>query len=121
MSADTIDRLVVAVVQRQDVEPLLAALRVRGYGATVLASAGGFLRRASVTLLIAVAAWQVRVVRELLRAHCQTREEYVTPLALTPEGYELEPVLVEVGGAVVFVLPIVRHERLHPPEAPGRR
>jgi uncharacterized protein YaaQ len=121
MTRDTIDRLVVAIVQQQDLEPLLAALRARGYGVTVLASTGGLLRRASVTLLIAVAAWQVRVVFKLLREHCQTREEYVTSPMLAPEGFEITPLLVEVGGAVVFVLPILRYEHLTPPGATGPR
>jgi uncharacterized protein YaaQ len=121
MTRSNVDRLVVAIVQQQDLEPLLAALRTRGYGVTVLASIGGFLRRASVTLLIAIATWQVRVVLKLLREHCQTREEYVAPPMLAPEGFEIAPLLVEVGGAVVFVLPIVRYEHLTPPGEPERR
>src|SRR5262245_4049424 len=107
--------LVVAILQRQDLEPLLAALRARGYRATILASTGGFLGRAGITLLIAVADWQVRVVRQLLVEHCHEREEWRVVAPEFPDAYASPPLPVLVGGAVVFVLPIVRHERLLPP------
>ena len=106
--------LVIAIIQRQDLEPLVAALRARDYRLTILASTGGFLGRASVTLLIAVADWQVRVVKRLLGEHCHEREAWTTIAPDIPEAYVLPPVSVMVGGAVVFVLPITRYERLVP-------
>lgn len=105
-------RLVVAIIQATDQEPLLAALSARGYGVTILATEGGFLRRANATLLIAVADWQVRIVRQLLREHCHRREEWAIPPLHSPDLVGATPVLVEIGGAVVFTLRIVRHERL---------
>jgi len=106
--------LVVAIIQRQDLEPLVAALRARDFRVTILASAGGFLGRASVTLLIAVADWQVRVVKRLLDEHCHEREVWTAIAPDVPEAYVLPPVSVMVGGAVIFVLPITRYERLLP-------
>ena len=110
-------RLIVAIIQAADREPLLAALNARGYGVTLLATEGGFLRRANVTLLIAVADWQVRVVRQLLREHCRRREAWATPTFDGPELLGATPILIEVGGAVAFTLRIVRYERLVPPPA----
>ena len=110
-------RLVVAIIQVADREPLLAALNARGYGVTLLATEGGFLRRANVTLLIGVADWQVRVVRQLLREHCRRREVWATPTFYGPEFLGATPILVEVGGAVAFTLRLVRYERLVPPPA----
>jgi uncharacterized protein YaaQ len=106
--------LVVAIIQRQDLEPLVAALRARDFRVTILASAGGFLGRASVTLLIAVADWQVRVVKRLLDEHCHEREVWTAIAPDVPEAYVLPPVSVMVGGAVIFVLPLARYERLLP-------
>lgn len=114
-------RLIFVVIQREDLEPLLAALRVRGYGVTILESAGGFLRRASVTLLIAVADWQVRVVIRLLREHCHTREEFAVPSGAGFEGLPFAPIPVTVGGAILFSLPLARMERLGLDDAPGKR
>ena len=106
--------LVVAIVQRQDLASLLAALLARGYRVTILASAGGFLGRASATLLLAVADWQVRVVKRLLAEHCHEREEWRPVAPAFAEGYAL-PLAVTVGGAVVFVLRLARYERLTTP------
>jgi uncharacterized protein YaaQ len=108
-------RLVVAIIQRQDLEPLLAALHSRAYRVTILASAGGFLGHSSVTLLVAVADWQVRIVRQLLGEHCHEREEWRAIAPEFPEAYLVPPLSVMVGGAIIFVLPIVRYERLLPP------
>lgn len=114
-------RLLFIVVQREDLEPLLDALRARGYGVTILESAGGFLRRASVTLLIAVEDWQVRVVLRLLREHCHTREEFAVPTGAGFEGLPFAPIPVTVGGAILFSLPLARVERLGPADAPANR
>jgi uncharacterized protein YaaQ len=113
-------RLLFVVVQRDDLEPLLAALRTRGYGVTILESAGGFLRRASVTLLLAVEDWQVRVVIRLLREHCHTREEFAVPPGAGFEGLPFAPIPIAVGGAVLFALRLARIERLGLVGAPGQ-
>lgn len=104
--------LVLAIIQRQDLAPLLVALRAHGYAATVLSTTGGFRRRPTATLLIAVADWQVRIVRGLLVAHCQERQEWrvVAPEHLDPHALPDPSVLV--AGAIMFVMRIVRHERL---------
>lgn len=112
-------RLLFVVIQRDDLEPLLAALRTRGYGVTILESAGGFLRRASVTLLLAVEDWQVRVVIRLLREHCHTREEFAVPPGAGFEGLPFAPIPIAVGGAVLFALRLARIERLGLTDTPG--
>jgi uncharacterized protein YaaQ len=50
----------------------------------------------------------------LLESNCRTREQYVNPMPpdAAPIGSFLPtPIAVEVGGAVVFVLPVERFER----------
>jgi uncharacterized protein YaaQ len=60
-------RLVIAVVERRAATAAMERLRAAGYGATRLASSGGFLRRGNTTLFTGVEDDQVDAVLELLR------------------------------------------------------
>lgn len=111
-------KLIVAVVQGKDVDALLDALRAKGYRATQINSSGGFLRENNVTILTGVQDHQVPNVFRLIRENCYTRTQYVNPLLpiMEPgEFYMPSPVEVQVGGATVFVLDVVRYERIMPP------
>ena len=113
-AANTEMKLVVAVVQEGDVSALLAALRAAQIGATEIAT-GGFRRGATSTVLIGVPAEQVATVRALVSQHCGRRHRLHLPYAsaLDPSPLAMpERFDVEVGGAVLFVRPIVRFERL---------
>ena len=108
-------KLVIAVVQGNDAEPLVAALVDKGYRATQINSAGGFLRERNVTLLIGVADDQVDAVREIVRNNCHSRTRFVNPLMPIVEPGEFyipNPVEVMVGGATMFVVNVERYERL---------
>lgn len=108
-------KLVVAVVQGKDAEGLMGALRQGNYRATQINSSGGFLRENNVTIMTGVNDAQVPDVFRLIRENCYTRTQYVNPLLpiMEPgEFYMPSPVEVQVGGATVFVLPIVRYERI---------
>lgn len=111
-------KLVVAVVQGKDAEALLDALRENGYRATQINSSGGFLRENNVTVMTGVEDAQVPDVFRLIRDNCYTRTQYVNPLLpiMEPgEFYMPSPVEVQVGGATVFVLPVLRYERILAP------
>ena len=100
-------KLVIAVVQDQDVNKLLAHLSESGHGATKLASTGGFLRQGNTTLLIGVEQNQVEQVVELIKDTCHSRKQLVTPMAAVGRSlnsYMPNPIEVSVGGATVFVL-----------------
>jgi len=108
-------KLVIAVVQGKDAETLLDALTRRGFRATQINSAGGFLRESNVTLLIGVQDERVNEVREIVRENCHSRTRFVNPLMpiVEPgESYVPSPVEVLVGGATMFVVPVERYERL---------
>ena len=108
-------KLVIAVVQGNDAEPLLAALVKEGFRATQINSAGGFLRERNVTLLIGVADNKVDAVREIVRNNCHSRTRFVNPLMPIVEPGEFyipNPVEVLVGGATIFVVNVERYERL---------
>ena len=58
---------------------------------------------------------QVAAVLEIVRAHCTSRTQTVSPMPPIMEPGEFfmpYPLEVEVGGATVFVLPVERFERL---------
>lgn len=109
-------KLVFAVVQGSDAEPLLEALTTRGYRATQINSAGGFLRERNVTLLIGVPDEHVVDVQTIVRQNCHARTRFVNPLMpiVEPgEFYVPNPVEVLIGGATMFVVNVERYERLN--------
>jgi len=117
-------KLVMAVVQGKDVEGLMSALRAANYRATQINSSGGFLRENNVTVMTGVDDTQVPDVFRLIHDNCYTRTQYVNPLLpiMEPgEFYMPNPVEVQVGGATVFVLPVVRYERIMPQAAGSAR
>lgn len=108
-------KLVIAVVQGSDADPLLDALMRQGFRATQINSAGGFLRERNVTLMIGVQEEHVADVREIVKRNCHSRTRFVNPLMpiVEPgEFYVPNPVEVLVGGATLFVVAVERYERL---------
>lgn len=108
-------KLVLAIVQREDTGTLIDALTEKGYRATRINTAGGFLKEGNATVLVGVDDQQVDEVLSLVEANCNTRTQYINPLppVMEPgEFYMPYPVEVQVGGATVFVLDVDRYERL---------
>lgn len=108
-------KLIMAVIQAKDAEALLAGLTSRGFRATQINSAGGFLRESNVTLLVGVQPAYVADVVRIIRENCHARTQFVNPLIpiMEPgEFYIPTPIEVEVGGATVFVVGVERYERV---------
>lgn len=105
-------QLLVAVVQSVDADPLIQGLMAQGIRATRIDSVGSFLAQGNVTVLMGVEETQVKQALEVLAATCRTRRSYVS--TMTPglpdaphiSSGVLVPLEVEVGGAVVFSLPV---------------
>ncbi len=68
-------KLVVAIVQKDDADAAAAALMDAGHRLTRIDTAGGFLRRGSITLLIGAAAPRLPEVLALLQANCRPHAE----------------------------------------------
>jgi uncharacterized protein YaaQ len=108
-------KLVIAIVQDEDVDALLGGLRDARFGATKIGSSGGFLRSGNSTVLIGVEEGQVDAVLDIIQQHCHRRTQLALPyspalepgLLYVPDRFE-----VEVGGAIVFVQSVDRFERL---------
>ncbi|CCF83339.1 cyclic-di-AMP receptor [Nitrolancea hollandica] len=108
-------KLIFAVIQGKDVENLLTALREAGYRSTQINSAGGFLRENNVTVLIGVDDLEVPDIVRIIKQNCYSRTQYVNPLLpiMEPgEFYMPDPVEVQIGGAMVFVLDVQHYESI---------
>jgi uncharacterized protein YaaQ len=108
-------KLVIAVVHNEDARVLIDALLAHEYRATWLHSSGGFLKQSNATILVGVDEEKVEDVVGLVRANCRARTQTVSPMPPIMEPGEFfmpYPLEVEVGGAVVFVLPVERLERI---------
>jgi len=107
-------KLIVAVIHERDQKRTTEALRGAGFRFTKIGSTGGFLREGNVTLLIGAEEGETDTILELLSDSSRTREQYVNvvPPEATPVGTFLtNPVKVQVGGAIAWVLPVERFER----------
>lgn len=108
-------KLVIAVVQGADAEPVLEALIEAGYRATQISSAGGFLRESNVTFLVGVEEAAVPHVAEIVESNTSTRRRFVNPLLpfafLAPRSTDDPSEEIRVG-ANVFVVPVRRFIRL---------
>ncbi len=105
---------IVAIVQSDDAGTLSDALREKDFQSTLISSTGGFLREGNATILVGVQDGQVDMVLRIIKENCNTRTQFVNPMPPVMEPGELympQPVEVQVGGAVVFVLPVERFER----------
>jgi uncharacterized protein YaaQ len=107
--------MIVAVVHNEDARVLVDALLAHQYRATWLHTSGGFLKQSNATILIGVDDDKIDEVVGIVRDNCRARSQTVSPIPPIMEPGEFfmpYPIEVEVGGAVIFVLPIERFERI---------
>ncbi|HHT42277.1 MAG TPA: hypothetical protein GX014_02600 [Firmicutes bacterium] len=99
-------KLVITVVEDNDVAFLMESLIKNGYQATKLASTGGFLLQGNTTLLIGVQNEQVEPVLEIIRSTCAPRKKIIPQIAPELPTAIGVPVEIEAGGAIVFVIDV---------------
>ena len=107
-------KLIVAVIHDRDQKRTSDSLLKAGYKFTKIASTGGFLREGNITMLIGADEEQVQQVMAILDESSRAREQYVNvlPPEATPIGTFLtNPVKVQVGGAIAFVLNVEQFNR----------
>lgn len=77
-------------------------------------SEGGFLRTGNTTILSAVEDEQVQTLLDVIQANCSERMQVIRPDVIGDyaDWYPPHEVEVLVGGATVFVLPVVYFERI---------
>ncbi len=109
-------KLVIAIVQDDDVHKLASSLRDNGYSLTKLASTGGFLSSGNTTIIVGIDDNQVDDVISIIKEVCKTKKKVT---ASTPPssccsagGYIPHTIEVTVGGAVVFVVDVDKFEKI---------
>lgn len=108
-------KLVIVVVQDDDVDELVERLVKKKVSSTKLASTGGFLREGNTTLLIGIEKERVEEVITVIKDVCKSRKQtFTTPIPPTGSAgvFIPYPIDVLVGGATIFVVDIDRFEKV---------
>jgi len=113
--------LLVAIVQHEDAPNLVDEVTRRGHRATRINASGGFLSVGNDVILMGLERAEVGDVLDSIAATCRTRTAFHFHVTgdLTIDG-SVGPIEVEVGGAVVFVLPVEARFQLQGRYKPGR-
>jgi uncharacterized protein YaaQ len=108
--------LLLAIVQSEDAPDLAKKLMEQGLRLTQINSTGGLFGSGSVALLLGIEDAQYDTVISAIVATCKTRTKHISAVA-TPEPtfFFFTPMEVEVGGAVVFGVPVERFIHLPDP------
>ena len=101
-------KLIIAIVQDQDMPSLIDDLTEKEFRVTKLASTGGFLKSGNTTLLIGVDDEKIDEVIKIIEENCKTREITTSLLTVSMPGdtYIPYPLEVKVGGATLFILDV---------------
>lgn len=108
-------KLIIAIVQDEDASRLVSNLMNEGYGATKLATTGGFLRAGNTTLLLGVDDDKFDGAMSVIEKVCKSRKQIATspsPVSGTTGVYVPYPIEVMVGGATIFVLNVEQFVKL---------
>lgn len=109
-------KLILIITQSSDADLLISNLVEKGFGATKLASTGGFLREGNATILVGVDDELVDDVLSIVRSTCKSREKLMSPtppgMVESMGGFIPYPIKVQIGGATVFVINVDRFEKV---------
>lgn len=104
------NKVLIVVIQAQDVDNAERALCDLGLNAFRLPSVGGFLGRRNATILVGMTPDKEQAAISEIRKNCKQRIEYIAvPIESAPLPLP-SPTPVTVGGATLFDLPIDRYE-----------
>ncbi|HKL79864.1 MAG TPA: cyclic-di-AMP receptor [Mobilitalea sp.] len=104
-------KLVYVIVRNIDSGDVTQALNKQGFYVTKMASTGGFLREGNTTLMIGTDEDKVEVVIDIVKTTCGPRKQIIS----NPVGfgeYAASNVVVNVGGATIFVMDVDRYEKI---------
>jgi len=109
-------KLITAIVQNDDANKLIQALRENGFSCTKLSSTGGFLSAGNTTIMSGVDDDKVDEEIEIIRSICKLKKKVTAAIPpssfSTVGGYLPQTIEISVGGAVVFVTPVDRFEKI---------
>ncbi len=101
-------KLVLAIVNEEQVHDLMKAVTDEGYSVTKLATSGGFLRTANTTLICGTEEEKVADYLSIVERICKARKQIRPNAQVATIGTGFLPFASEVivGGATCFVLDI---------------
>ena len=107
-------KLILAIVNNDDSAKASSALTDAGFAVTRLSTTGGFLMVGNTTFLIGTEDAQAQKAIEILKQHCTTRKQVVSPTAAFGAGMQHMSLKqeVKVGGATIFVLDVDHMEKI---------
>jgi uncharacterized protein YaaQ len=101
--------LLLAIVQSEDAPGLAKLLVEQGLRLTQLNSTGGLFGSGNAALLLGIEEAQYDTVIAAIQATCKTRMKHISAVTTPdPTFFNFTPFEVEVGGAVVFCVPVER-------------
>ena len=105
-------KLIIAIVHERDKIEICDNLTEKGYQYTIVASTGGFLKDGKATLLIGAEEDNVDDIIEIIKKTASVREQIITqpPIDLMAGIGMVNPIKVQIGGAIIFVLNVERFE-----------
>lgn len=110
MPDSNISKMIIAVIQAQDIDAAFTALKAVDISPTRLPSVGGFLGRRNATLLLGLKPDEVEKAQDALKESCRQRIEYLAvPLESAPLPLPT-PTPINVGGATIFNIDIENFE-----------
>ena len=96
------DKMIMAVIPRDEAEKVLDALINNGFTATFAETKGGMLRQSQYTLFIATKSTKVDQICELINDNCMEDVE-ISDEGLAEQELAEESGSATVGGAVIFI------------------
>lgn len=104
-------KLIYVIVRNVDSSRVMEGLNKEGFYVTKLASTGGFLREGNTTLMIGTDEEKVEEVINVVKKECGPRQQIISN-PVGPAEYTSMQVLVNVGGATIFVMDVDRFEKI---------
>lgn len=101
-----VNKLIIAIINKEDSKKLCQALTKAKHYVTQLHTQGGFLMSGNETLLIGTEAEKIPEIVKIIETYSQTRTEIVPVGIGYPDGPMPIPIEVTVGGATIFVLDV---------------
>ena len=103
-------KLLLAIINLDDVAGVIKNLTKNGFSSTKLTSVGGLLKEGNVTIMIGVEDARLDEAIEVINKYSHSRVRLIPTPSL--DGINSPPTEVTVGGATVFVLDCEQFLRL---------
>lgn len=109
-------KLVYIIVSSDDDDRVMQQLNKKGFSGTKMATTGGFLRAGNTTLIVGTEEEKVQTVIDIVKKECGPRQRITanTPpnVGAINSGYVSYPVMVDVGGATIFVIDVEQYIKI---------